>query len=163
MKYYKFTDFESLEYTFECFAELDDEFYCLRAVFRTPDGLFNTFTNDLRSEHHILPEASWQDDIESSQEVPSEEFISLWKQSMLEYEEPWKVLKNSYEIGQILCLSVVCFYPHGVILKVNDLFNALADYQHCKNKFGREKMYPQNNFELRILGFDDENKLVLVG
>lgn len=162
MKYCYLVGTDLLE-NYQCFAELDDELVCLRAVYKTEEGIFNTFTNDILTKYHILPEGSWDLSLDGIKLCSKEVFLKLWNESMGIYEEPWNKLKLNHKIGQVLYLPVVCLYPQGVILKINNLFNALANYEYCNKKFGSDKMYPTNIFELKLLGFDDENKLVIVG
>lgn len=166
MHYYKYSDDETYEYAFQCFAELDDDYYCLRTVYHTPEGLINSFTNGV--EHlHGLPEGSWEDILDDNEPSNAQEFEQIWTQSLLPFEKDWQVLKNNYQLNQKVTLKIVCFYPQGILLKFdNPLFDkkfyALAHHQQSLKKIGKEKMYPNNQLELMIQDFDDVNKLVLV-
>lgn len=162
MHYYKYCDDETFPYTYQCFAELDNEYYCLRTVYQTPEGLINSFTNGV--EHlHGLPEGSWADILAENEPSNAQEFEQIWSQSLLPFKKAWQNLKEKTYFHQTVNLKVVCFYPQGVVLKFDEIFYALADYNQCLAKFGQKNMYPNHYFDLSITGFDDINMIILVG
>ncbi len=153
--YFKYTD----ENNTECFFELDDEFYCERAIYKTEKKIINTYLT-IEHESYFLPEGSLKDGLEFMNSSFKEEFDTLWKESMMESESDWDELKMKYKIGEKVKSRILCFYPTGIISNFGEKFNAISDYKTCREKFGKERMYPNNEMELIISQFDDINKTV---
>jgi ribosomal protein S1 len=153
--YFKYTDEDSTE----CFLELDEEFYCERAVYKTKHKLINTYLT-IEKEPYFLPEGNLKDGLEFMNLSSKEEFDILWKESMLESESDWNELKMKYKIGEKVKSRILCFYPTGIISNFGEKFNAISDYKTCREKFGKERMYPNNEMELIISKFDNTNKTV---
>ena len=153
--YFKYTDKNNTE----CFLELDEEFYCERAIYKTANTLINTY---FVIEHEIffLPEGELKDSLELMNPSSKMEFETLWKESTIEFESDWNKLKAKYKIGDIVKSRILCFYPQGIISNFGENFNALSDFKACERFFGKEKMYPNNIIELSISRFDDKNKLI---
>ena len=155
--HFKYTD----ENNTECFLELDEKFFCERAIYKTENDLINTY---LTVEHksHFLPEGNLKESLEFMNSSSKAEFETLWKESTIESELNWNKLKLKYNIGDKVKTRILCFYPRGIISNFSEEFNAISDYKTCKKRFGKEKMYPNNEMELIISGFDDINKTVLL-
>ncbi len=154
MKYYKFS-FEDTNY----FLELDCDNYCVRAIFQKNNVLYNTYLF-VNNDEFSLPEGNLFDSLEYFDNFTEKEFEILWKKSVKDYENKWESLKKKFHIGDIVQSKILCFYPQGIISNFGAFFNALSDYNACKEKFGKENMYPNNELELKISEFDDKNKIV---
>ncbi len=157
-RYFNYTDANNTE----CYLELDEACYCLRAIYKTNNRLFNTYL-DVEHELYILPEGSLKDSLQFMTPSSKTEFDALWSESMLPYESAWNKLKMKYKVGDIVNARILCFYPQGIISNFGEDFNALSDYKACEAKFGKEKMYPHHEIELYISGFDDFNKIIRLG
>ena len=134
--YYKYSD----ENKTECFFELDEKFYCERAICKTENNFVNTYLT-IEKETCFLPEGSLKDGLKIINLTSKEEFDSLWKESTMEYESDWDELKMKYKIGEKVKSRILCFYPTGIISNFGEKFNAISDYKTCREKFGQEKMY----------------------
>ena len=155
--YFKYID----ENKTECFFELDYEFYCERAIYKTENTLINTY---LTIEHEIffLPEGNLKDSLEFMNVGSQKEFEVLWEESMMKVESDWKELKMKYKIGEMVVAQILCFYPTGIISNFGEKFNALSNLKDCENQFGKAMMYPNNDMDLIISQFDDTNRIVLL-
>ncbi|MDH7447601.1 hypothetical protein [Aquimarina sp. 2201CG14-23] len=156
--YYKYVDEDKTE----CFLELDEDFFCERAIYKTGNNVINTYL-EIEHESYFLPEGNLKDSLEFMMVSSKVEFDTLWKESMMKSESNWNTLKMKYEIGDLVISRILCFYPQGIISNFGEEFNALSDFKTCQEKFGKEKMYPNKEIELRISGFDNINKLILLG
>ncbi|WP_394747651.1 hypothetical protein [Spongiimicrobium salis] len=146
----------------ECFLELDREFYCERALYKTKKEIINTYIT-IEDESYFLPEGSLKEAVTNMTLSSKTEFNQLWKVSMLAFEDDWSRLKNKFKIGDMVKTKILCFYPKGIISNFGEEFHALSDYHICEKKFGQHRMYPKNELELEVSGFDDINKLILLG
>lgn len=153
--YFKYTDEDSID----CFLELDEEYYCERAIYKTQNNLINTYLT-IEKKPYFLPEGSLKDTLEFMNLSSKEEFDTLWKESMMEFESDWNELKMKYKIGEKVKSRILCFYPAGIISNFGEKFNAISDYKTCKKKFGKERMYPNDEMELTISKFDNTNKII---
>ncbi|PKH52575.1 hypothetical protein CXF68_18535 [Tenacibaculum sp. Bg11-29] len=153
--YFKYKD----ENNTECFLELDEELYCERAIYKTKNNLTNTYLT-IEHESFFLPEGNLKDSLEFMNYSSKEEFDILWKKSMIRFESNWNKLKMKYKIGEKIKTHILCFYPQGIISNFGEKFNAISNFKACEEKFGKEKMYPNNEMELIISDFDDINKIV---
>lgn len=153
--YFKYTD----ENKTKCFFELDNEFYCERAIYKTENELVNTYLT-IEQEPYFLPEGSLKDGLEFMDSCSKEEFDILWKKSTVESESGWNELKKKYKIGENVKTRILCFYPIGIISNFGEDFNAISDFKDCEEKFGKEKMYPNNEMELVISEFDEINQII---
>jgi len=143
----------------ECYLELDEEFYCERAIYKTENNLINTYLT-IEHELYFLPEGNLKGSLEFMNPSSKMEFDTLWKESMREFESDWNKLKMKYKVGDMVKSRILCFYPQGIISNFEEDFNALSDFKACEEKFGKEKMYPNNEIELVISEFDDINKTI---
>jgi hypothetical protein len=153
--YFKYTD----ENKTECFFELDNEFYCERAIYKAENELVNTYLT-IEQDPYFLPEGSFKDVLELMDSISKVEFDILWKESTVESESDWNELKKKYKIGKNVKTQILCFYPTGIISNFGEDFNAISDFKDCEEKFGKEKMYPNNEMELVISEYDDINQLI---
>ncbi len=153
--YFKYTDEDSID----CFLELDEECYCERAIYKTENNLINTYLT-IEKGPYSLPEGNLKDALEFMNLSSKEEFDTLWKKSMMEFESDWNELKMKYKIGEKVKSRILCFYPAGIISNFGEKFNAISDYKTCREKFGKKRMYPNNEMELTISKFDNTNKIV---
>jgi len=153
--YFKYID----ENKIECFFELDNEFYCERAVYKSENELVNTYFT-IEQELYFLPEGSLKDSLEFMDSSSKEEFDILWKESTIKSESDWNKLKERYKIGEKVKTRILCFYPTGIISNFGEKFNAISDFNDCEEKFGKEKMYSNNEIDLIISEFDDINQIV---
>ncbi|BDD05531.1 hypothetical protein [Aureibacter tunicatorum] len=153
--YYKFID----ENKTECFLEMDSEFYCERAIFKTQDLLVNTYLT-IEKKSCFLPEGCLKECLKFMNPSSIAEFDTLWNESMKASESDWNKLKKKYKIGDVVDSKILCFYPQGVISNFGEGFNALSDYESCKEKFGDEHMSLGYIMKLIIAEFDDTNKII---
>ncbi len=157
MRYYQF-NVENVDY----FLELDKSdggYYCLRAIFQKDNELYNTYLAVNHNEFN-LPEGDLFHGLEHFKPHSEKEFQILWKKSMHDYENKWQALKQQFHRGNLVKTKILCFYPQGIISNFGAFFNALSDYEACKERFGEENMYPDKELELEIDEFDDNNKIV---
>ena len=70
------------------------------------------------------------------------------------------IRKKKYNIGEKIKTRILCFYPTGIISNFSEAFNAISNFKDCKQKFGKEKIYPNKEMELFISEFDDINQIV---
>jgi ribosomal protein S1 len=151
-KYYKYNDEENVI----CFLELDEELYCERAIYDI-DGNFVSTNLTIEDEKYFLPEGSFIDCLESLTQTTQKEFLDIWNKVTFPHLKNWDKLKIELEIGQIINANILCFYPQGIILNIGQEFYAIADYGECKNKFGADKMHPNEKLEFTIGEFDNNN------
>jgi len=156
-QYFKYTDEEGVQ----CFLELDEEFYCERTVYKTENELINTY---LTIEHQLyfLPEGNMKESLEFMNASSKTEFENHWEESMNGTESDWKKIKRKYQIGDLIKSKILCFYPQGIILNFGEPFNALSNYEACKTVFGKDKMYPNQELDLKISAFDNINRIVIL-
>lgn len=154
MNYYKHSEIVlgKLEHSY---FELDNDMICMRAVYKVDNEIFNTSIHVDKS-NYTLPEGSF-DQTNKLVQIDEAEFQKIWRQSTLPYTQDWSLLKTKRKKGDTIVGSIVCFYPQGVILNLGLQFFGLADYDHCKNLLGADKMYPGNKLSLIVQGFDDVN------
>lgn len=136
--------------------ELDDDLYCLRAIFITTTDIFNTNLS-IEQSQFFLPEGSFEDRLEHLLIISKEEFQCYWKLSISSHISRWNSLKAKLNIGQKMNTQIVCFYPQGVIVNFKEDFYGLANYEDCLSILGSKHMYPHQHIELFIDHFDDEN------
>lgn len=153
--YFKYTDEDKTE----CFLELDDEFYCERAIYKTAEDLINTYLT-IEHNRYFLPEGSMEDSVVFFENISKSEFDLLWKESTLKFENHWKEFKSKYAVGDKVKTKILCFYPNWVVSNFGEIFNAVSDYKSCVEKIGSNKMYPNTEIEMIISAFDDINKIV---
>lgn len=153
--YFKYIDEDKVA----CFLELNAEFFCERAIYKTKNSIINTYLN-IENEVYCLPEGNLKESRGFMDTSTEFQFKSIWEKSMSAFESDWNNLKVAYKIGDIVKSKILCFYPQGIVSNFGAVFNALSDYEPCATKFGKEKMYPNNELELRISDFDNTNRLI---
>ncbi|WP_335984829.1 hypothetical protein [Acinetobacter haemolyticus] len=150
--YYKNTDIDGTIVLYE----LDQEYYCLRAVCITSSIILNTsFINE--QSNFFLPEGSFSENLEELSVSTKEEFLNFWNKSTSQYLNAWNELKTKFQINQNVDSEIVCFYPQGVIVKFNEIFFGLVNYKDCEFILGSTNMYPQQKINLYVQNFDDDN------
>ncbi|MEB6480823.1 hypothetical protein [Acinetobacter vivianii] len=136
--------------------ELDQEYYCLRAICITSTIILNSAVIDEQS-NLFLPEGSFSENLEQLSVTTKEEFLNFWHKSTSRHLDAWNSLKCKLHINQSIDTEIVCFYPQGVIVKYNEIFLGLVNYKDCESILGSENMYPQQKINLYVQNFDDEN------
>lgn len=140
--------------------ELDDTFYCLRAIYVKQPFIFNT---NLTVEHasYFLPEGCFADALDEIEQISKDKFLYYWHLSISPHLKDWQKLKEKFKIGQFIKTYIVCFYPQGVIVQFGEKFYGLANDHECLCVLGAQKMYSNTTIELCIDKFDDENLWVI--
>ncbi len=156
-KYFKYNnEFESDALYY---VALDEDLYCLQAIYETKEKLINTSLS-VNDPGFFLPEGSFKDAIEHITAIEEAEFTNKWNQSIAPYLKTWHILKQERSIGEQISAEIICSYPQGIILNIGQSFLGIADYNACKNVWGVDQIYPKNIFSLNIIGFDDVNMWV---
>lgn len=150
--YYKNTDEDDVMVLYE----LDQEYYCLRAICVTPSVILNSAVIDEQS-NFFLPEGSFSENLEQLSVTTKEDFLNFWHKSTFQYLEAWNRLKTRFQINQCIDSEIVCFYPQGVIVKFGESFYGLANYKDCESILGTDHIYPQQKIKLYVQNFDDKN------
>jgi len=153
-RYFKYADEGVI-----CYVELDEALYCLRAVYQVGEEFINT---NLQAAHetYFLPEGSFGDSIDSITEIEKATFDDVWNRSVQPYLAGWNELRSRIKTGDKIPGKIICFYPQGVVLNIEQRFYGVADYDECKGYLGAEKMYPGQHVELVLEGYDDVNMWV---
>lgn len=151
-EYYKYIDEENVI----CFLELDEDFYCERAIYDI-SGIFISTNLRIEDEKYFLPEGSCIDSLEYFTKSTQIEFIDNWNKAISPSLDSWRKLKSELIIGDKINAEIICFYPQGIILEIGKPFYAIANTNECKKRFGTQEMYPNKKFELTIDEFDDAN------
>jgi hypothetical protein len=162
MKYIKFSDEESDIRERTVWYELDEEFYCHRAVYEEPDKIKATH---IAEENYLyaLPEGSLKEAEEwLGEEVSEIEFESKWQEALKPFRKEWERIKNNYSVGQNIPVEINCFYPQGIILDFGEILQGMADYQECVEIYGGAHMYPRKGMKMQIKDFDDKNLQVIM-
>lgn len=150
--YYKYTDTDGTIVLYE----LDQEYYCIRAICVTSSIILNTaFINETSS--FFLPEGSFSEQLKELSVTTKDEFLNFWSISTSQYLDAWNHLKTKFQINQCIDSEIVCFYPQGVIVQYSEIFFGLVNYKDCEFILGSENIYPQQKIKLYVQNFDDEN------
>jgi len=153
MNYFKYTDNE-VNIGEIAYLELDEEYYCFRAVFAAQNKLWTT---NFIQEIYFLPEGSWYDVLDMLEKISEKEFNNLWERALKPFIGKWNKTKNNNSTGNIVKTKFACNYPQGIILSINETFYGIADYDECKMKYGWERLYPRSEFDMKIIGYDEKN------
>jgi hypothetical protein len=154
MKYFKYIDGE-INPGEIIYYELDEEYYCLRAIFDNNNKLMTTNFID---DHYFLPEGSFDDcSIKLLEVIAENEFKIKWKIALKPFFEKWNEIKNVNIAGNNIKVKIKCIYPQGIIFDINGMFYGIADYNECKIKYGTNNLYPKNEFDMEITGYDENN------
>ena len=94
MKYFKYFDVETNRIIY---YELDEEYYCLRAVFEEKNKLITTnFIND----EYLLPEGSFYEMQEYlGKKIVENKFNNKWETALKPFIEQWNNIKNKNKYG----------------------------------------------------------------
>jgi hypothetical protein len=154
MKYFEYIDNEENKETI-IYYELDEEYYCLRAIFEEDN---KSMTTNFIHNDYLLPEGSFYQIINIlEKEIDENTFNNKWKIALKPFLEKWNETKNVYDIGKNIKVKINCIYPQGIIFDVNGMFYGIANYEECKIKHGTKKLYPKYEFEMKIIEYDEKN------
>ena len=154
MKYFRWID-DDINVGRITYNEFDEEYYCLRAIFEENDKLFTTnfVTNEYR-----LPGGSYLDMLDNlGEEITENEFNNKWEIALKPFMKKWNETKHKNDIGDNIKVRICCIYPQGVIFRFDEIFHGIADYDECISKYGWEKLYPNIELEIKIIGYDENN------
>ncbi|GAA4841669.1 hypothetical protein [Algivirga pacifica] len=157
MKYYKYIWEEEDRVT--NLLELDDEYFCYRAIFLGEKEAFST-NKISQDDPYFLPEGSFEEVLDELEEISTEEFISTWKKVNKNLTTHLKRIKTTFYKGKRVKARVLCFYPQGVIFDCEEAFNGIGNYEDCLAEFGYKRMYPNQVFELIVSAIDEENLMI---
>ncbi|MEM1320997.1 MAG: hypothetical protein AAGG75_12160 [Bacteroidota bacterium] len=138
--------------------ELDEEFYCCRAIFIDEHGSYTTNFIKNDDDRYYLPEGNLEEAISSFQVIPKSVFDMTWSNALKLCSEDWsKHKKEIAKKNQIFKGYIVCFYPQGVIVNIGFKYFGIIDYERCLEVVGKHQMYPGHHFKCEVADFDDEN------
>ncbi|WP_019636962.1 hypothetical protein [Paenibacillus fonticola] len=85
--------------------------------------------------------------------ITKHEFEENWNKATLKKRKLWGNQKMKYPIGKVVCFEVAYYYPHGWVLKVEDLigiYSGECDLNYGQWVKGRVLGYDEINMWLRI-------------
>lgn len=141
------------------FSELvTEELYCEQAIHEI-GGKFSTISLVfvIDDKKYGLPKEYFDHSSRDITAITETEFLETWNKVAKPYLAAWEKLKLEIKIGDRVNAVIILFCPQGVILKTEQSFYGIADYDECRNCFGVNKMCPNGILNLKIASFDDEN------
>lgn len=136
-------------------VELDEQFVCLRAIYKTSKEEFTT--NFKETNDFGLPEGALNNSFKESEKISLEKFNETWSLFILKHQKSWNEIKERLKVGSEVNAKLQYFYPQGVILDIEEKFMGIAEYDKCLEVLGTKRMYPENRIMGKIKSFDDEN------
>jgi hypothetical protein len=140
MKYFKYIDRE-INPGEIIYYELDEKYYCLRAILDNNNKLMTTNFID---DYYFLPEGSFDDcSVKLLEEITENEFKRKLEIALKPFLENWNEIKNVNIAENNIKVRIKCMYPQGIIFDINGMFYGIADYNECKVKYRTNNLYPK--------------------
>lgn len=122
-------------------------------------GIWTNSYIQVEDGEFFLPEAILeQEDKEFLTEISRVEFTKALQLSQASFKTEWIEFKSR---AMSLCEGEIsCFYPQGVVIKLNEPFYGLADYDQCAKVVPSEQMYPGTPVRFTVDFIDEENYIL---
>lgn len=158
-RYYSYDHLE-LEGVEDCksYYEVSEEGFYLRSI-TCNKGIWTNSYIQVEDNEFFLPEAILeQEDKEFLTEISRVEFTKALQLSQASFKTEWIEFKSR---AMSLCEGeLCCFYPQGVVIKLNEPFYGLADYDQCAKVVPSEQMYPGTPVRFTVDFIDEENYIL---
>lgn len=139
-------------------VEIDDSHIALRQIIEDKNGQVMISCRDCcLAEGNVIPEEL---SCEFSDITP-DEFESVWKKHTEKLRQSRNKIKEKFPIGAEVSGTIKYFYPHGIIVDLDDT-QGCADYDVTKSNSPHYALFPRHRLSGVVSGYDDINFRVLI-
>lgn len=139
-------------------VETDDDHTALRQIIEDKNGQVLVSCRDCcLAEGIIIPE---EFACEFS-DIPHAEFESFWYKHTEKLRQSWSSVKEKFPVGAEISGTIRYFYPHGIIVKLDNA-QGCADYDVTFSNSPKRAMYPGHRLSGVVSGYDNINYWILI-